>query len=850
MANDLSIPSYGVNYSPVKPFLSMQSGQTPQPHKVIDCLKERFSHFNELDKVVWREIYAVGQLVGLFREGKQLLARNPYGGGYRVLPIKREDESTRRAMNMMQFYAINQVKTWMMSKPDIVTRPGSDTDKSVMAAKGCGIIVDHYERQFYTPWFNEQEGLLASQFGTYINRFRFDEGAKGLTVIKQIVEQKQVSFGQGYGYCGECNHYGASQEFESPNEDIAEGGEQSEQPSYACPQCQNPYPQVQPAASGMLNQATGTQEVKIGDLICEQLPLPSCKWDLSKRAEESSWFLHQQRVNIGAIRRLIGNVKPKGNPDDAGLDIMEALAKSGQAVFGSSAGGDRKQNTNQDLVKVEEMYLSPDDYSDVVISQDEETVSGGMLPKGKLTDTFPDGLVAVGLNGMTTVLGLYQESHKQQIVSGVWHMRPLSGVGRGDVDSVEVQKRFNNMDSQQVAFMSSTATPAWLYDPNIITEDDSRYLGSPKQNIPVDLTMLPQGTKLADAVHGLMPGTMPAQFVQYTQEFLNHMFQFSSLVMDFSGGLPGVDNKTATGANIAAALSASLFNPLLQIKGSVRQKAAEISVELYRKHIPIAKYFPLKGKYGREQGIMLSTADLDADVIFELVPDSETPKNSFTKRQDAQEFFVQLFGGVPNFIAAKAQAPEDIEEISRIYNMQLETDSFDYVGQICRQRFDQMKSVVQMVTDPRILVQQIQPPISVYESQQEQKISWWKDVLDTDEGLEAPMQLRQAVELVDVHTAFVTGQQAAVAGLQGVVAVAGNAAPNAVQEGQNQDQQNQQNATEDQRTEAEAERSSQDAEDAHKRDMEKTGAQHAHETGIAHMNNQAQAKMAQKRAAA
>jgi hypothetical protein len=51
----------------------------------------------------------------------------------------------------------------------------------------------------------------------------------------------------------------------------------------------------------------------------------------------------------------------------------------------------------------------------------------GPLPKGKLTDTFPDGLVAVGLNGMTTLLGLHAEKHIRSYRFGAWNKKMLSG---------------------------------------------------------------------------------------------------------------------------------------------------------------------------------------------------------------------------------------------------------------------------------------------------------------------------------------------------------------------------------------------------------------------------------------
>jgi hypothetical protein len=136
---------------------------------------------------------------------------------------------------------------------------------------------------------------------------------------------------------------------------------------------------------------------------------------------------------------------------DVGMEMMESLAKAGQALYGSSYSAyQNRKDEFKNGAYFDELWLSPEDYADIIIQQDEQTIDGGTLPKGKLTDTFPDGLVAVGLNGMTTLLGLHAEKHKDHIVSGAWNKKMLSGVGRGIADTVEVQKRANRLDTQRL----------------------------------------------------------------------------------------------------------------------------------------------------------------------------------------------------------------------------------------------------------------------------------------------------------------------------------------------------------------------------------------------------------------
>jgi len=234
---------------------------------------------------------------------------------------------------------------------------------------------------------------------------------------------------------------------------------------------------------------TGQQRQQIGDLVCELLPMPACVWDLAKRPEDSDYLLYSQRIPKGAITRVLGNVLiPHGDTDsDYGLEALKALHNQGQALAGKSSYGNRQtgsEGDKDDNVTFCEMWLKSDCYADVNLMGDEDTVGGSTIPKGKLIDIFPDGLCAVGLNGMSTVLALYPERHRDHIVSGTWFMQPQTGAGRGLADTVEVQKQFNTMNNQAREYMASTYTPAVGYDNQIWAGSKVKYIGAARTNIP------------------------------------------------------------------------------------------------------------------------------------------------------------------------------------------------------------------------------------------------------------------------------------------------------------------------------------------------------------------------------
>ena len=772
------------NQAPLKPLLELERGGKKPGSYIQKAIQERFTHFHRKDKVVFREIYNVGQLISLFINGKQFPVMNPYDGSWGVLPVRANSDSSRRALNVMRDIVQGLLGKWENSNPDIIVRPGRNLDKCALAAKSADAIVDYYERQFYNSWFSQQEALMGMTFGTYIDRYRFDENKVSMSLIQDVFGQKDVTFGQGSGMCAECQFSGSYQDFAHASEELGAVGGQGPISRPKCPQCGSTAVLADKPAQGGVMSVIGQEKRQIGDLVCELLPVPSCRWDLAKRPEDSSYLIHRQSVPRGSITRILGNVLiPKGETDhDYGLEALRALQKEGQAMSGYSSHGNRRReidsDTKDDGNTFDEMWLSPDDYADINLIGDEETVGGTAIPKGKLTDAFPDGLCAVGINGMALVLALYPEKHKNHVVSGTWFAQAQTGSGRGLADSVEIQKQFNSLNNQALAYMSSTYTPAVGYDNAIWSGSKMKYLGTPRQNIPFDLTKLPDGRKLQDSIYQFSPQSIPSQFFNYAQNFLNVMFQKTSGKSDYSQGEPGITatNTTATAAQIDQGNADSINQPIFLVKADARKRGMEITINLFRQHFPMKRYFDLGGKYGKVQGMELSSADLEADLVFEVVRHSEMPKGPYTRLQNLNSV-AQGFGGYPVLLQSLQAMPKEVNMILQTYDVDLEFSDFDEVGDLCRKRLNQMKEAAKVgVTDPLILIQAIQPPIDEAEPNLAQKAKWFSDALDWDELQEASMSLRQAVSaLAKGQFQGAMAQEGEVAFQQGTVQAAAQA---------------------------------------------------------------------------
>jgi hypothetical protein len=353
----------------------------------------------------------------------------------------------------------------------------------------------------------------------------------------------------------------------------------------------------------------------------------------------------------------------------------------------------------------------------------------------------------------------------------------MSGAGRGLQDLVEVQKRLNADDSQIHNYLRATSTPAMLVVEGALGEEDrAMYAGMPGENIPVLMNNLPEGMKPQDLIKpAFTPAAVSGQMFEYTYNRLNQFAQIVSHITDFSSGLPGVNNKTATGARITQANSNALFTAPLQIKAEVRRDIMRKTVELYRTHVPIQRFFPLKGKYGRMQGKMLAGANICKDLVFDVVPDSEIPKNAEIQRDDYTAFFM-AFGGYEGYAMAKNDDPDMVKDIEHAFGIRTRAQSYSVVASLCLKRVKQMAQFAEMAQEPQELLMAIQPPVDPLEDQVEDKIKWLREWLDTDGGLESPPMLRAGVgELIKLLFQFAANVQTVLAGAAGQAQAAGAA---------------------------------------------------------------------------
>jgi hypothetical protein len=504
--------------------------------------------------------------------------------------------------------------------------------------------------------------------------------------------------------------------------------------------------------------------------------------------ECSPWAIKRQKITQGAINLMLGDVTipDSTSSDDYGLDVLHALTYSGQAFQGASMATMYPGGTQSAWDKrptMFEAWLSPEDQAEIECDEG-DTICGIKMPKGRVSNFFGGrNICVVGLNDGALIIGTYaDESQRDEVVTAQWYMDAESGGGRGMEDTAAVQKRLNAVDGQIYQGLATTATPPVFVDLRMLKEDQGKYLFKPGVNHDVNLSMLPVGMKLPDAIYIPQPGQVSPQFVQYGGQYLKQMADLSALAVEFSD-LLSIDNRTATGAQISAALANSLYGPMLMSKGASRVEIAKKIVYLYAKYGTASRYFPGKDNArGRE----VSCDSLKGKVIFELVENSHLPVTPYSQVSDVTNL-LQAFGGNPILmVQLKQQDPELFRAITRPFSsLKLESEDSDDVSTLCLSRLEQMKEAMETgENDPNALVAAIHPPVSVREPKQREKQAWWSQWLDLDTAQKSPLVLRQAAEgMWNLHENLITQgalPQAVNTGLVAGVGQAAQAAPSAL----------------------------------------------------------------------
>lgn len=569
-------------------------------------------------------------------------------------------------------------------------------------------------------------------------------------------------------------------------------------PGPTCPDCGSPNIEVEAAEPFTIESVTGYDEIETGSIVCEPVPPFELKHDLQKHPHESPYLIRRRRVRVSILQDTFQflNIKPSSS-DNQALNIADTLKRSTYSGSGSNSRGNRTSANDEPTAEFTQVWLEPCMYSRLRLKEDLRTVSGTVIPAGTLlADVFKTGLYMCFVEGVDGVIELRDECHKEFWVGGVLRPRANSSLGNGIEDMIEGNRQLNLIYSIIYAQLRTAAMPATLFDERLLPNGVSSYIGS-LDNIPVNLAAL-DDKRLSDAVHQLQPQPPSSQHFGYAQK-LHEYIQLASRVTDFSGGLPGVNNETATGAELTVATGQKLFAPQLSGKAEVDRVGAEIELKLYKKYCIDEQYITLQGRRGEQDGMWLAASNINTDMYAEVVPDSYLPQTNL-ERRERWDAFLQRVGGLPGLKAALQQAPDQVAELADIFDVDLAGEDFEAWAELCREHIEQMKQALpmlqmmqqgmpptQMAADPvsgemmevpvdpmaeaaSFLLGVLQPPIEPEQLGHLACIQYLRAWRTTDEGKKAPPELWAGVKAIIY--ARVEGLMAE-AQLMGMVAMAG-----------------------------------------------------------------------------
>ena len=815
-----------------------------------DWFKKESARLQREDEDTWKEQALLWGLIYNMMEGRQI-GRRGRNGQWRWMPLPERTDSPVHALNLVGFYSGNIKAKWTQSSTDVRWRPTRDTDDATGAAKGAQVAFDYYKRRLYTGTFRQTEAMLA-QAGKYARYFYYSDEAKGYA-RRPKYGTATVGFGGGAYFCADCGSSGeigggvqpSSAEMpyggagglgmvagtqpqgedvrlepphlgrEASPDGVLEGGIPQagapdagggpldaglwpEAAGIVCPDCGSPNVEIESAPPVEVQTLEGYEEYETGDLCVETVPCFELKHDLGCAPHESPYLIRSRRVRTALLQSKFPFLKVKGAVgESAGLQAEEALR---DAVYGSMRSGstspDSEDGEQTDFIQC---WLDPCLYSRFVLEEPFRTLDGAEIPAGtRLIDIFPDGIYLCKVEGVDGVVELRNEHHRDFWVGGVYRPRAISALGSGIEDMIEGNRQYNLVTSLIYTTLLTAGAPATLIDQRLLPNNYSAYLGHPGKNIPVNLAALPD-KRLADAVHQLSPNLPGQQFFAYS-DTLNNYMQMASRVTDFSGGLPGVNNDTATGAQIAAANSQGLFAPQLELKAEVDRRSAEIILGLFKKYCIDERYVSLAGRRGRMDGQWLKAADLSVDLYAEVVEGSYLPQTNLERRERLERFFA-LVGGPENVKLLQQEMPAMLERLAEVCDVDLGDDDYTAAAELCRERIEQMKAAVPMLqiamagmppvqmaedpltgemglvpTDPeaeagQFLLGVINPPIEVEELGHLSSIWFLRSWLTEDEAKEAPPELRAGVKAaIYRHLEGVVAE----ASLTGLVGAAGD----------------------------------------------------------------------------
>jgi len=676
-------------------------------------------------------------------------------------------------LNEFQFWTNVNVAKWIASRVDYRFSGLGDTPDQEMAAAKLRNIAASYDARY---WNRSQviNASKAAQFtGSLVAYVFYDPEAEAGKAYRPVTDRRPVKLGNDAYRCADCGGVG---ELEPGAEPV-------------CANCQSPNLDVIAVPEVEMEVQTGQEEYETGDVCCELISLYNIRWNAKLGLENSPVVLWEEEHDKDDLEATYEGLEiPQSKNDDVGLRAKAQLEHINE-----------RDSTHARRVTLSRMWIEPRRYQRIELEKPIKTYAGVEFPAGvKLIEIFPDGIHVIMMGNL--IVDLYAAVKNDDLVWMGYHTNASGGLPQGVDAMCEPQRMSNTGHSLWNLWMRHHASPPKRYNPELIDAGDMS--GDPLRPIPINSANLGlrEGATMENAIVADLPTPFP-QGIWQGLEAMRNLIQFAANATEFTEGLPNVNNETLGGARIAQSLAQSISSTVLAQFADFRVGVIKRTLKKFRQYCWDQRYIEYAGTYGQIEGEYLSSVDIPNEFEVETVQNSWLPRTAEQRQTNLQGFLAAVGGP----LGMMQMPPKLLSEFSDIYDIKFGDDIFPIAVRTARWRIKQMGALVpqmqalQQVTAPLGIVEAepqmdqatgemglapvsvgqqlfsaLQPPFNPRERGHMEVAEYLSTWLTTDEGLNAPPELIEAVGVYqDASLQAQAMQQMAL----GAVSMAGQPAP-------------------------------------------------------------------------
>jgi len=754
-----------------------------KPRRLVDVCKEWVQELRaEGETPEWRDRRLYSQRNELYYRGYQRLRQADLTNAWRIL----EPKPIHYTYNEFQFWCNVTSAKFVASRVDFRVNgiPEQDVEDKEMAASKLRNIGRYYDGRFW----NRTKTLDASkqlQFTGYLIGYVPYSERAGVKAYKPITERVSIKLGKDVYRCADCGDVGEidgsgtlQQEGAWAADSMSAGGtgglstlsgsgngtgDYSSQPAFTetastCAHCGSSNLAVTEIPSEEFEVETGQQEYDAGDVEPRLLSIYDVTWFAALGPERSSLLLWEEDHDEADLQAEYPGIKlPGGEAQNDGIQKKEQLRRFER----------NPQNKRKTLTR---LWVEPRRYHDLEEKEEVQTVAGITFPAGtRWSQMFPHGMHVIMVGDL--IVDIYAAVKNDDIVVMDYHDVPNGGMAQGVDAMCEPQRGMNTTMSLLNVWMRHNAAPRQRFNPELI--DAADISGDPSRAIPINAANLGlrDGATIENAIYEQPGAQIPAGVFGLKDE-LRGSIQFAANATEFAEGMPGYDSPTFGAAKLGTNLSQSISGVVLGKFADFRVGMVKRTLKKLRAYCWDERTVEFAGKYGAAELLTLSGQEIPDSFEIEAVPNSWLPRTAEQRQQNLQGLLLATGG----WAGLLAMPPEMVAELCETFDVQLDINLMPIAIRTVRLRLKQMEAAlpalllvnqqlnamgappVQAEVDPMTgqpglaplsvgqqLVEVLQPPFNPREKgcgEAAEYISTW---FTTDEGLNAKLDLIEAM---------------------------------------------------------------------------------------------------------